>query len=80
MAEQKSPRSVQVERIGQRLLDIEQVAAYLGCTKWAARDLVWSGRLPVVKWGRGQNAKQFIDREDLDKFIEANKVTRGPSS
>ncbi len=67
------PRPVQVERVGQRLLDIPQVAVYLGCSKWAARDLLWSGRLPVVKWGRGRNAKQFVDLRDLDKFIEANK-------
>ncbi len=78
MAEQckckaKSPRSVKVERVGQRLLGIPQVADYLGCTKWAVRDLVWSDRLPVVKWGREKNAKQFVDVRDLDAFIKANK-------
>jgi excisionase family DNA binding protein len=56
-----------------RLLDIKQAAHYLGATEWAVRDLIWSGKLPVVKWGRGRNAKQYIDLKDIDAFIEGHK-------
>jgi excisionase family DNA binding protein len=55
----------------QRLYDVKSAAKYLGRPVWGVRELIWSGRLPVVKDGR----KQYLDLYDMDKYIEQNKVT-----
>nr|BDD44330.1 hypothetical protein 7 [Desulfobacterales bacterium] len=54
-----------------RLLPLREAASYLGLSLWAVRERIWSGQLPVVQFPSGR--KQYIDREDLDKFIEKNK-------
>jgi hypothetical protein len=38
---------------------------------WGVRELIWSGKIPVIKDGR----KMFIDILDLEKYVENNKMT-----
>jgi len=54
-----------------RLLPLKQAAQYLGLTVWAMRERIWSGQLPVIQFPGGR--KQYIDRHDLEAFIENNK-------
>ncbi len=56
-----------------RLLRIAQAAAYLGCTVWFLRGLLWSRRLPYIKLGR----RFLVDRADLDTFVEYEKNVGG---
>jgi len=66
-----------------RLLNLKQVAAYLGCSAWTARDYVLAGYLPVVtlpglRPRDGERPKPtlrrwLVDRVDLDRFIESRK-------
>lgn len=62
---------------GRLLTDIE-AAHYLGLSRSAVRALVSRGELPRVSLpacdGTGRRARVLrIDRNDLDKFIDANK-------
>ncbi len=52
-----------------RLLTLEQAAAYLALSTWTVRDLVWKGRLPVVRLTR----RLHFDRRDLDRLIDHAK-------
>ncbi len=54
-----------------RLLTIKQGAQYTGLTIWAMRERIWAGQIPVVRFPQGR--KIYIDRVDLDSFIEENK-------
>ena len=54
-----------------RLLPLKQAAEYLGLTTWAMRERIWQGLIPVVQFPGGR--KQYIDREDMESFIEENK-------
>ena len=56
-----------------RLLPLKMAAEYLGLTVWAIRERVWAGDIPVVKFPGGR--KQFIDINDIEDFIEQNKMT-----
>lgn len=56
-----------------RLLTIRQASAYLGLTVWAVRERIWSGHLPVVTFPEGK--KKYLDRNDLENFIQRNKKT-----
>jgi excisionase family DNA binding protein len=56
-----------------RLLTLKQASEYLGLTVWALRERVWSGQLPVLQFPGGR--KQYLDRNDLETFIERNKRT-----
>lgn len=56
---------------GPRLLTLKEGSSYSGLTLWAMRERIWNGEIPVVTWKDGK--KQFVDRRDLDKFIEDNK-------
>lgn len=60
--------ALRVERIvacNQRLLDVEQAAAYLGMTPAALRHKA-AVEIPVVKI----DAKLRFDRRDLDRYID----------
>jgi len=69
--------------VSPRLLNLRQMADYLGCSYWTARDWVLAGLVPVVELPplrprEGERARQtlrrvLVDREDLDRFIEARK-------
>lgn len=58
------------EPITKRLFSLKDSAVYLGRTVWGVRELVWNGRLPVIREGR----KYYIDIKDLDAYIENNKT------
>ena len=53
-----------------RLYTIEEAAMYLGRGKWGIRHLIDSGKLPHVRVDK----RIHIDVEDMDRFIEQNKV------
>ena len=54
-----------------RLLTLKQASIYLGLTVWALRERIWAGQLPVLQFPGGK--KQYLDRNDLESFIERNK-------
>ena len=66
-----------------RLLNLRAGAAYLGVSCWTLRDWCLAGYLPTVdlpplRPREGDRPKRslrrvLVDREDLDKFIEARK-------
>ena len=55
---------------GPRLLSLKDAAVYLGAHLWAVRQMVRNRELPYVQIGR----KYLIDRLDLDRFVERNKI------
>ena len=57
-------------RLYPRLMTVEQAAVYLGRTKEAIQHLVSSGKVPTVRADR----RVFLDRVDLDKWIDDNKT------
>ncbi len=57
--------------LGPRLLPLKAAADSIGLSLWALRERIWAGQIPVVQFPGGR--KQYIDRHDLDSFIEANK-------
>lgn len=54
-----------------RLYTLKEGAAYLGRSEWGMRELIWAGVIPVVKQQMAR--KIFLDINDLDRFVEANK-------
>jgi hypothetical protein len=66
-----------------RLLTLKQAAVYLGVSYWSVRDYIAAGLIPKVSMpalrareGARQKAslrRVLIDREDLDRLIEARK-------
>lgn len=56
-----------------RLLPLKAAADYLGLTVWGMRERIWAGQIPVVQFPGGR--KQYIDTQDLEAFIQNNKVT-----
>jgi len=71
MANQDVKRAQRIDNPLPRLMTIKQTAQYLGLTTWAIRERVWAGALPVVTFPGGK--KQYVDRLDLEYFIERNK-------
>ncbi|VTR66055.1 conserved hypothetical protein [Desulfosarcina cetonica] len=56
---------------GKRLNTIKELTMEFGGTEWFWRSQIWDGQLPYVQVGR----KMFIDRLDLEKFIQDNKLS-----
>lgn len=56
-----------------RLYTLKESARYLGRSEWGMRELIWAGKLPVVREKGGR--KIFLDISDLDQFINENKST-----
>ncbi len=54
-----------------RLYTLKEAAEYLGRSEWSMRELIWAGRIPVVRSEGGR--KIFIDIEDLNHLIDQNK-------
>ncbi|MBM4315468.1 MAG: helix-turn-helix domain-containing protein [Deltaproteobacteria bacterium] len=54
-----------------RLYTLKEGAAYLGRSEWGMRELIWAGAIPIVKPREAR--KIFLDINDLDRFVEANK-------
>jgi excisionase family DNA binding protein len=48
-----------------RLITIQALAAYLSCTLWAARTLLWEEEIPYIKIGK----RHLVDLADVDSFI-----------
>jgi hypothetical protein len=57
---------------GPRLLPLKAAAKFLGLTIWGMRERIWAGDIPVVRFSGGR--KMFIDRMDLENFIQKNKT------
>jgi excisionase family DNA binding protein len=51
---------------------VKQAGEYLGVGPWKIRKLVQDGKLPIVQDAPG--AVWRLDRSDLDRYIETNKV------
>ena len=60
-----------VQAVRKRLYTLKEGAAYLGRSEWGMRELIWAGTIPVVK--PQATRKIFLDINDLDRFVEANK-------
>ena len=65
-----SKLSQDYNRLSPKLLTIDQAAAYLGRTKEAVQHLVTLGKVSTVRTDR----RVFIDRLDLDKWIDESKT------
>ena len=71
LAEKLAARlSEEPSRIYPRLLTFEQAAVYLGRPREVIQRLANSGKVPTVR----AEGIVFLDRLDLDKWIEENKV------
>ena len=70
MPTRNSQALFQTPPITQRLYTAQEAAEYLGRSLRSVRELIWAGKLPVVKVGR----RIRLDLYDLDDFIELNKV------
>ena len=53
-----------------RLLTVKDAAEYIGRTEQALQHLIHKREIVVVRKGR----RVHLDRSDLDRWIEANKV------
>ena len=62
--------SQEPSRLYPRLMTIDQAAVYLGRTREAVQHLVSSGKVPTVRADR----RVFLDRNDLDRWIDDNKT------
>ena len=58
------------ERLQKRLYSNPEAAAYLGRTTWALREMIWAGKLPIIRDGR----RILLDILDLDRWIEDCKT------
>jgi len=57
--------------IQKRLYALPEAALYLGRSIWAVREMVWAGKLPIVRDGR----RILLDIQDMDKWIDMQKTT-----
>jgi len=58
--------------LAKRLFTLKEAAEYLGRSVWGVRDLIWKQVVPVVK--QAGSRKMYLDKKDLDLFIEKNKI------
>ena len=65
----KKPNATQTPR----LLTLRAASEYLGLKISSLRTRIWAGELPIVRFQGGR--KIFIDRQDLEDFIQRNKET-----
>jgi excisionase family DNA binding protein len=62
--------SQEPSRLLPRLMTVDQAAVFLGRTREAVQHLVCEGKVPTVRADR----RVFLDRTDLDKWIDDNKT------
>jgi excisionase family DNA binding protein len=67
----KTSKDQKIFTDNKRLYTLKEASMYLGRSVWGVRELIWAGKIPVVKDGR----KMFIDILDLEKYVEENKST-----
>jgi len=60
----------QSDRPAKRLYSLGEAAGYLGRTVGAIREIIWAGKIPIVRFDR----KICLDIRDLERFIEQNKI------
>lgn len=60
-------------QLSPRLLDIADAARYLGTSDKAVRRLIAGGELPYIQRIAGRSP-YLLDLEDLDGWIERNKI------
>jgi excisionase family DNA binding protein len=53
-----------------RLYSVSEAAFYLGRTVNALRQIIWAGKIDIVKDGR----RVLLDVRDLDAYVERNKT------
>lgn len=53
-----------------RLLSVREASTYLGRSVPALRELIWAGKLPIVRSDR----RIFLDVQDLDRWIDTHKT------
>ena len=56
--------------IKKRIYNVEEAAEYLGRSVGAIREMIYAGKLPVIKDGR----RTQLDIHDMDKWIEQNRI------
>lgn len=61
-------------KLTKRLYSLPEAAEYLGRSTWSVRRMIWTGDLPSVRAGR----RVHVDVQDMEQFIERNKVTELP--
>jgi len=59
-----------VPAVAPRALNIKEAAAYLCCTVWFLRTLVWGRKIPYLQLGHSY----VFDVADLNRFLDNNKV------
>ena len=57
--------------LNKRLFTLREAAHYLGRTLWSIRELVWAGKLPIVRDGK----RIFVDINDLELNVSKHKTT-----
>ncbi len=57
--------------LSKRLYTLKEATQYLGRSDWSMRELIWAGKIPVVRPEGGR--KIFLDILDLGDFIDQNK-------
>jgi excisionase family DNA binding protein len=71
---QPSPVTV-IPFSGPRLLRLKQAAEYIGHSVDLMKEMVDKREIPYVPKGNGEKRKHvLIDRLDLDRWVEKNKV------
>lgn len=56
--------------LSKRLYNVEEAALYLGRSVWGIREMIYAGKLPIIKDGR----RVLLDIADMDKWIERSKI------
>lgn len=56
------------------MLTVNQVAKHLNCSPSLVYELLRKGRLPFIRIGIGEQGCKRIRKEDLDQFIEDNRL------
>jgi excisionase family DNA binding protein len=56
-------------QIQKRLYSINEASVYLGRSVWAAREMLWAGKIPYIRDGR----RILLDIHDMDSWIESNR-------
>lgn len=66
-----------------RLMNLEVGSFYISVSTWTLRELIWAGKIPVVKMprpdGSGEMRMVLVRREDLDAFIDGLEIEREAS-
>ncbi len=65
-------RRCQGAKLSKRLYTLKEAGEYLGRSEWGMRELIWAGKIPVVREEGGR--KIFIDFHDLAAYVERNKA------